>query len=142
MILRRMLVLSAASAMLALPAMSQPAAPGGPAPGGGGFDHLTGKYALTPDQEKKLQALSTQLLGKLQEAMPTLESKRMAVLTALTDAKIDPDKLQTLQSALNTATNDMANAVLQNQISQMQVLTPEQRAQMKPDAAAAAKTAK
>jgi Spy/CpxP family protein refolding chaperone len=133
MILRRLIVLSAATLMLALPAISQPAAPGGPAPGGGGFDHLTGKYALTPDQEKKLQTLSTQLLSKLQEAMPTLETKRMAVLTALTEAKIDSDKLQSLQTELNTATNNMANAVLQNQIEQMQVLTPEQRAQMKPD---------
>ncbi|MDR3612425.1 MAG: periplasmic heavy metal sensor [Candidatus Obscuribacterales bacterium] len=134
MILRRLIVLSAATLMLALPAISQPAAQGGPAPGGGGFDRLTGKYALTPDQEKKLQALSTQLLSKLQEAMPTLETKRMAVLTSLTEAKIDSDKLQSLQTELNTATNNMANAVLQNQIQQMQVLTPEQRAQMKPDA--------
>ena len=134
MILRRLTLLSAATLMLALPAMSQPAGPGGAAAGGGGFDHLTGKYALTADQEKKLQTLSTQLLSKLQEAMPTLETKRMAVLNALTEAKVDPDKLQTLQTDLNTATNNMANVVLQNQISQMQVLTPEQRAQMKPDA--------
>jgi Spy/CpxP family protein refolding chaperone len=137
MILRRLIVLSAATLMLAMPAISQPAASGGAAPGGGGFDRLTGKYALTPDQEKKLQALSTQLLSKLQEAMPTLETKRVAVLTALTEAKIDPDKLQTLQTELNTATNTMANAVLQNQIEQMQVLTAEQRAQMRPDAAGA-----
>jgi len=137
MILRRLIVLSAATLMLALPAISQPAASGGPAPGGGGFDRLTGKYALTPDQEKKLQAQSTQLLSKLQEAMPTLETKRVAVLTALTEAKIDPDKLQSLQTELNTATNTMANAVLQNQIQQMQVLTPEQRAQMRPEASGA-----
>jgi Spy/CpxP family protein refolding chaperone len=136
MILRRLIVLSAASLMLALPAISQPAVPGGQAPGGGGFDRLSGKYALTADQETKLQTLSTQLLSKLQEAMPTLETKRVAVLTALTEAKIDPDKLQSLQTELNTATNTMANAVLQNQIQQMQVLTPEQRAQMRPEASA------
>ncbi len=137
MMLRRLIVLSAATVMLALPAKSQPAAPGGAPSGGGGFDHLTGKYALTSDQEKKLQALSTQLLTKLQDAMPTLETKRVAVLTALTEAKIDTEKLQSLQTELNTATNNMANAVLQNQIEQMQVLTPEQRAQMRPDSAGA-----
>lgn len=143
MILRRLMVLAATSFIFTLPAFSQPGAPGGvqggpagdmhsPAGGGGGFDKLQGKYALSTDQQKQLQDLSTELFGQLREKMPSLHAKRVAILQALTEPKVDVDKLQSLQTGLNTATNAMADAVLQNQIKQMQVLTPEQRQQMRP----------
>ena len=51
----------------------------------------------------------------------------MELLAGLTEAKIDPAKLQDLQNQINSASSDLSNLVLQNQIKQMQVLTPEQR---------------
>jgi Spy/CpxP family protein refolding chaperone len=139
MILRRLLVLAMASFVFGLPAYSQPADnPGIAHRGGSPFDKLQGKNALTEDQKKQLETLSSDLYSQVQIKAPAVRAKRMEILNGLTEAKVDPAKLSDLQNQLNSASSDMNNLILQNQIKQMQVLTPEQRALLRPQAGDAA----
>ncbi len=136
MIGRRFLVFLAASVVFSLPAYSQGAggegSPDGHARQPMGFDRLQGKYALTTDQRKQLQSLSQELFNQMQAKAPAMRAKKVEILNALTDANVDGAKVQQLQSDMNNQANDMANTILLTQIKQMQLLTPEQRAQLKP----------
>jgi Spy/CpxP family protein refolding chaperone len=134
MILRRLLVLAMASFVLGLPAYSQPADSPGIGHRATPFDKLQGKNALTDDQKKQLEALSADLYSQVQVKAPAVRAKRVELLNGLTEAKIDTAKLQDLQGQLNSASDDMNNIILQNQIKQMQVLTPEQRVLLRPTA--------
>jgi Spy/CpxP family protein refolding chaperone len=141
MILRRLLVLATASFVFGLPAFSQPADNSGIGHRSSPFDKLQGKNELKEDQKKQLEALSAELYSQVQVKAPAVRAKRMEILNGLTEAKIDAAKLTDLQSQLNSASSDMNTLILQNQIKQMQVLTPEQRALLRPTAAEAGQPA-
>ncbi len=132
MILRQLIALVTASIVFGMPALSQPADGGGPGHPGSVFDKLTGKNALTDDQKKQLRALSADLITQVNVKAPALRAKRMEILTGLTEPTIDAAKLQSAQTQLNSGTDDVNMLVLQNQIKQMQILTPEQRALLRP----------
>jgi Spy/CpxP family protein refolding chaperone len=134
MVSRQLVYIALACLTFATPAYSQ--AGGGKASDvhhqAMGFERLQGKYALTAEQEQQLQSLSSELVAQLQAKAPAIRAKKLEIIKALTEAKIDSGNIQALQNDMNTASNDFANAILQNQIKQMQILTPEQRAQMRP----------
>ncbi len=134
---RRSVFLTVAAAGLALVAVGAAFAQPGPPPGGR-FGQAIGPAApqppvppLTDEQRAKLEALMTELRPKALEARTQVQSLHQQLRTELLADKPDEAKIKQLRADLLKAQQTLMSLRLDQQARVAQILTPEQRKQLR-----------
>jgi Spy/CpxP family protein refolding chaperone len=86
---------------------------------------------LTDEQYEKIFALKRENMSKLGGKFSEVATQEMTLHDLLLQPTIDTAKVQGIQQRINALKAEMANARLQEEIGMMNVLTPEQRHQLR-----------
>lgn len=92
---------------------------------------LKGDLALTDEQYEKLFSIKKQFLSDAGPKMLALKSSQRDLRDLLSQPKVDKQKVIDLQSQINTQKGDLANLKLEKKLSGLEVLTEEQRKEIR-----------
>jgi Spy/CpxP family protein refolding chaperone len=104
--------------------------------GGGGWSRrghasMFKNLNLTDDQYEKLYSIKRETMGQMAGKMGNMATLHMDLKDALLQADLDKSKIQSVQDKINALKTDMANMRLNQHISMLNVLTPEQRKELR-----------
>lgn len=102
--------------------------PGGRGCGGG--DCLRA-LNLTDEQYEKLYGIKNQFLDQIGPKMLEVRTLERHLKDLLTNPTVDAGKAKALQSKINAVKADLANAKLENKLAMLDVLTAEQRKEIR-----------
>jgi Spy/CpxP family protein refolding chaperone len=86
---------------------------------------------LTDAQAEKIHSLREQFLDVCGPKMLEVRSKQRKLRDVLMSADIDQQQAKNLQSEINSLKDDLNNLKLENRLSYLSVLTPEQRKEIR-----------
>ncbi|MBX9938087.1 MAG: hypothetical protein K2Y32_02480 [Candidatus Obscuribacterales bacterium] len=92
---------------------------------------FSGEHALTDDQYEKLYSLKNSMLDKVGPKMVELHSLERQLKDAITRAEIDSKKAGELKGKITSLKSDLASIKIDNQIAFMEILTADQRKDMR-----------
>jgi Spy/CpxP family protein refolding chaperone len=117
---------------------SLPPMPGGPGAVGRGMGRagsplaaLQGELALTDEQYEKLFSIKKQFLNDAGPKMLALKSSERDLRDLLSQPSLDKQKVKDLQSRVNDQKAELANLKLDKKLSGLDVLTNEQRKEIR-----------
>lgn len=105
-----------------------------PPPGKGGcgpFGFLQGDFALTDEQYEKLYNLRNQFLDQAGPKFLALKEAERDLRDQMTKPQLDRNKLKEIQSKINKDKADLANLKLDKKMNALEVLTEEQRKEIR-----------
>ncbi len=91
------------------------------------FQKLSGKTALTPEQEQSLYTFEGQFMKLVEPKITNLHSLQRQQQDLMTAAQVDPAKVKDLQNQINNVRNEITGLCLDQQLKALDILTPEQR---------------
>lgn len=92
---------------------------------------LQGDLAITDEQYEKLFSIKKQFLSDAGPKMLALKSSQRDLRDLLSQPKVDKQKVKDLQSQINTQKGELANLKLEKKLSGLEVLTEEQRKEIR-----------
>ena len=98
---------------------------------GGHFGMLQGKYALTAEQEKKLESIRAAFKSEIKPQFEGKKAVRTQMMDLLTAPQIDTAKVNELQNEINSQSARLATLKTQSRLKEMEVLTADQRKELK-----------
>ncbi|MBI4533823.1 MAG: Spy/CpxP family protein refolding chaperone [Candidatus Melainabacteria bacterium] len=99
--------------------------------GAGNFSFLEGDLALTEDQYEKLFAIKNQFLNKLGPKVLELKLSERELADLMSRTQLDRQKVTELQSRINEQKSAIANLRTDERINTLEILTPEQRKELR-----------
>jgi periplasmic protein CpxP/Spy len=91
------------------------------------IDGLTAKLELDAAQQQQLQAIKTELLGKLAEMKKARQSVREDLLAELQQDVLDQEKLRKMVNTRKTEMDDVTDIVIARLAQFHSTLSPEQK---------------
>lgn len=104
---------------------------GGCPEGFGGMPGLPDGASLTDEQLEKIHKAKEAFQDKAGPKMLEMRTQARAMRDAMMEPELDKAKLQSIQSRINALLADLGSLKLEQQLSIMQVYTPEQRKEMR-----------
>lgn len=98
--------------------------------GMGGGDCLRG-LNLSDEQYEKMYGIKNQFLDQVGPKMLEVRTLERHLKDVLTSPSLDAGKAKSLQSKINALKSDLANAKLENKLAMLDVLTAEQRKEIR-----------
>jgi periplasmic protein CpxP/Spy len=102
--------------------------------GGKGFNpmsKLTGKLALTPEQEQQVTAIRTQTKTEIQSKREQLKAAKLQLRELLSSNETDRSKLEAIHDQIQSQQAAIQKIRFNSMLSMRSILTPEQRAELK-----------